>query len=289
MPLKSLSKIYLTFVLAVTIGFASPANDLLAAGSKPAFYTGENLKFRLRWGIIPAGEAELEVLPVEIVDDTETYHFVMTVRTNAFIDTFYKYRSRVDAYADLGMKHSIKYRKKVEARKKIEDIVVHFDWEKSEARYYSAKRYAGTFPKTTGDITPISEIRIKEYLIPLLPGSFDPLSIFYYSRVVELDENTLIERPVSDGKKCVVGTAKVKKREKITLPSGTYDTYLIEPDLKHLEGAFKKSNNAKIQLWVTADERRIPVKLKSKVIIGSFTGELISATECKKSNSIQSE
>jgi hypothetical protein len=113
MPLKSLSKIYLTFLLAVIIGFTSPVTDPLAACRKPAFYPGEKLRFRLRWGIIPAGEAELEVLPVEIVDGTETYHFVMTARTDAFIDTFYKYRSRVNAYADLGMKPSIKYRKKV--------------------------------------------------------------------------------------------------------------------------------------------------------------------------------
>jgi hypothetical protein len=30
-------------------------------------------------------------------------------------------------------------------------------------------------------------------------------------------------------------------------------------------------------VWVTADERRIPVKIKSKVVIGSFVAELISA------------
>ncbi len=75
-----------------------------------------------------------------------------------------------------------------------------------------------------------------------------------------------------------MGVAKVKRREKVRLTSGTYDTYLIEPSLKHLEGVFEKSKKAKIQLWITKDERRIPVKLKSKIAIGSFTGELISFT-----------
>jgi hypothetical protein len=32
-----------------------------------------------------------------------------------------------------------------------------------------------------------------------------------------------------------------------------------------------------MKLWITADKRRIPVKIKSKVIVGSFVGELISA------------
>jgi hypothetical protein len=41
-------------------------------------------------------------------------------------------------------------------------------------------------------------------------------------------------------------------------------------------GVFEKSPDAKLQLWVSADYRRLPVKLKSKVIVGSFTGELQS-------------
>ncbi|NNK85754.1 MAG: DUF3108 domain-containing protein, partial [Desulfobacterales bacterium] len=36
--------------------------------------------------------------------------------------------------------------------------------------------------------------------------------------------------------------------------------------------------NATIKIWVTADKRKIPVKIKSKVVVGSFVGELI-ATE----------
>ncbi|MGB6013056.1 MAG: DUF3108 domain-containing protein, partial [Desulfobacterales bacterium] len=82
-------------------------------------------------------------------------------------------------------------------------------------------------------------------------------------------------------KKCVIGELSVIKRETLKLKSGTYDTYLIEPELKHIGGVFEKSKNAKIQLWVTADKRRIPVKIKSKVVVGSFVGELVSATGLK--------
>jgi len=67
------------------------------------------------------------------------------------------------------------------------------------------------------------------------------------------------------------------KREKIKVASGTYDTFLVEPDLQHIGGVFEKSKDAKLKIWVTADKRRIPVKIKSKVIVGSFVAELISA------------
>jgi len=279
MPLKSRFKLYLAFLLSVFITIAGPATHLQAASSCKAFFPGEKLKFRLKWGLIPAGEALLEVLPIEIIDGVESYHFVMTARTNAFIDAFYKYRSRVDAYADTGMTHSIMYRKKVEARKKIREVVVTFDWVKSEVRYHSVNKYTDEAVNASGKKYRRGKSRIRKRLIPVLPGSFDPLSVFYYSRSIPLNEKTHIQRPVSDGKKCIVGTAKVKRREKIRLASGKYDTYLIEPSLKHLEGVFEKSKKSKIQLWVTNDECRIPVKLKSKIVIGSFTGELISYTD----------
>jgi hypothetical protein len=40
---------------------------------------------------------------------------------------------------------------------------------------------------------------------------------------------------------------------------------------------FEKSKDAEIELWVSADKRRVPLRIKSKVIVGSFVGELISA------------
>ena len=75
-----------------------------------------------------------------------------------------------------------------------------------------------------------------------------------------------------------MGVADVVRRETIRVPAGTFDTFLIEPDLSHVGGVFEKSPDAKIQLWVSADSRRLPVRLKSKVIVGSFSGELVSMT-----------
>ena len=109
-----------------------------------------------------------------------------------------------------------------------------------------------------------------------MPGTFDPLSAFYFIRGLDMANGSAIERPITDGKKCIIGRLKVVKRENIKVKSGTYDTWLIEPELKHVGGVFEKSKNAKLQLWVTADSRRIPVKIKSRVVVGSFVGELVS-------------
>jgi len=71
------------------------------------------------------------------------------------------------------------------------------------------------------------------------------------------------------------------RREKIKIGENTYDTYLLEPELREVGGVFEKSKGAKLQVWVSADERKIPVRVKSKVAVGSFIGELISATGVK--------
>ena len=220
------------------------------------FVPGEKLTFKLKWGNIPAGKAVLEVLPIEILNGEPVYHFVMTARTNSFADIFFKVRDRIDAYTDLEVTRSVLYKSKQHEGKYKSDIVVNFDWEKQEAQY--------------------SNFGKKKAPIPITEGSFDPLSAFFYVRVADLRENSQIIRPVTDGKKHINGTLYVLKKEPLKVPAGKYETYMIQPETEGIGGVFKKSKDAKLYLWLTADERRIPVKIKSKVIIGNFVGELVA-------------
>jgi hypothetical protein len=235
-----------------TFGFSK---DIKAVEKALPFSPGEKLTIQVKWGFITAGEAILEVFPVEVVNGVKSHHFVLLVKTSKFVDFFYKVRERIDSYADTNMTHSILYKKQKQGKRR-KDVVVDFNWEKNEAQY--------------------SNLGKKKNPISILPGSFDPLSVFYAFRLHDLKVNTEIERAVTDGKKCVMGKAKVLRREKIKVADRTYDTYLVEPDLEHLEGVFEKSNSAELKIWVTADELRIPVRIKSKVIVGSFVAELIS-------------
>jgi hypothetical protein len=154
------------------------------------------------------------------------------------------------------MSGTVHFRKKQHEGEHRKNLQVNFDLDKGTAQYKDEEKAK-------------KPIKIK-------PGTFDPLSVFYFSRTQAFKENGVIKSMVTDGVKCVEGIGRIVKRETIEVPSGTYDTYLIEPDLKHVGGVFKKSKNAKIQLWVTADHRRIPVKIASEVAVGSFIGELVA-------------
>ncbi len=251
--------------LTVTLSLA--ATLCWGENSTKPFMPGERLYFELKWGLIPAGEATLELLPVEILDNQPVYHFVLTVKTNAFVDLFYIYRSRIDAYADIGMTRSLYYREQTRRNRKSKEVVVEFDWLSKQARY---KRLESVFESD-------AKIRTTERVTPLLPGALDPLSAFYYTRMLDLQVGNRIEHPVSDGIKCLVAHAEVIKKESIFTNGKAYDTFLMQPDFKGVQPVFELLAGAGIQVWVTADAHRVPVKVASRIVLGRFTGELVSA------------
>lgn len=207
----------------------------------------------------------MEVMPKGVVNGTEALHFKLSAKSNSFVDAFYKVRDRIDAFTDPAMNHSVLYLKKQLEGSTHRDIVVTFDHINKKAQY--------------------TNFNDKREPISIMDGVFDPLSAFYFIRGLDMSIGSAIECPITDGKKSVIGRVRVVKRETIKVEAGTFDTWLIEPDLKHVGGVFKKSKNAKLHIWVTADSRRIPVKIKSKVVVGSFVGELVSLTSPKKAKS----
>ena len=225
------------------------------------FSAGEKLTYNLRWGFIPAGKAMLAVLPETEIEGVTANHFLLTAQSNSFIDAFYKVRDQVDSYTDLGVTKTLFYTKKQLEGNTHNDIVVTFNWEGLTAQY-------------TNFGEPKEPILIE-------PGSLDPLSIFFYARTLDLDVGSIISYPVTDGEKALTGQARIVKRERIKVPAGEFDTFLMIPDLKDLGGVFKKSKKAKMFIWITTDSRRILVKFRSKVIVGSFISELITIEDTR--------
>jgi hypothetical protein len=248
-------------IWAFGTGFLFLSLVLNAAAAELSFQPGEKLTFELKWSFIKAGEATLEVMPIETFNGVSAYHFVMTAQSIPAIDLIYKVRDRIDAYTDIGVNRSLLYKKKQKEGRSVRDITLTFDWEKKTAQYTNFDEV----------LTPIS----------IMDGTFDPLSAFYYTRMADIKENMVLERPITDGKKNVIGKVSVVRREKIKIGDNIYDTYLLEPELREVGGVFEKSKGAKLQVWVSADERKIPVRVKSKVAVGSFIGELISVTGMK--------
>lgn len=182
-------------------------------------------------------------------------HFILQAETYPVINLIYKFKERIDSYTSSQVTQTVFYRKIQKGRTK-RDITVNFNWRKNEARY-----------KNFEDIR--KPIKIPE-------GTLDPLSAFYFIRTQNLRVGQILERPITDGKKVVTGRLHVLKRETLKIQGHAIDTLKLEPELKDVKGVFEKSKHAKMYIWVTADSRKILVRLQSKVIVGSFVATLVN-------------
>ncbi|MGB5984773.1 MAG: DUF3108 domain-containing protein [Desulfobacterales bacterium] len=234
-----------------------PACSSVGSTENLPFIPGEKLTFQLRWENIPAGHAVFEVRPVKEHNGEQVHHFVLTASTNSTIDVFYKVRDRFESYTDLEMRNSLMFKKKQREGSYKKDALAEFDWTNSQVNYTLRGEQ-------------------KAPLVGIPPGAFDPLSAFYFIRMMELKTGSSMERPITDGSKKFMGRIKVVGREMLTLESGTYDTFVVEPETTHIGGVFQKSKDPKLRFWITADERRIPVRIKSKVVVGHFIVDLVA-------------
>jgi len=229
----------------------------MVVGVRPAFaapLTGERSVYQLRWSFIPAGEVILEVLDDASIGPRTVGHYRLRARSLPHLDLFYRVRDRIDSYFD--GQRSYRYEKDQQEGRHRRQVLVEFDWQRGTATYRN--------------------FDVVHDPVALLPGTVDPLAAYYYLRSQDFEPGTVIERPVTDGKKTVVGRVRVVRRETITTPAGRFDTVLLEPDIKDVRGVFEKTAGATMYLWLTADDRRLLVRAQSRVAVGSFVAELVS-------------
>ncbi|MGF6907101.1 DUF3108 domain-containing protein [Fusobacterium sp. PH5-44] len=220
---------------------------------KNNFNYGEKAIYNAYWNGIKAGTAVMEVLPQN--GNSTDFTFKMTMKTNAFADKFYSSRQTFISTVDNNLTQSKGYQQKGKEKKKERNRKLEFDWKKNQVKYYRE----GKLSKT----------------LAISKGTLDPLSIFYFFRNQDLKVGQLINCTVTDGKKIIKGHAIVTREEIIKVGKfGKVKTFVVEPDLKGLGGIFSGSSDDKMEIWLTQGETKIPVKIKSKVKVGSFTAEL---------------
>jgi hypothetical protein len=246
--------------LAAALLTALPAG-LLRADPAPAlpFAPGETLTYRIRWGLIIAGHASLRVLPEEDYNGEPALRFAMRAATTPFIDRLYRVRDRVESVVAADLSRALEYTQSQQEGRHARELEVYFDWDDTPQAWRVLDGEARE---------PVS----------IEPATFDPLSGVYALRRHPLWVGAEVEMPITDGKVFAMARGKVLREETISTPAGRYDTWVVQPELDQVRAVFEKSPDATVQVWLTRDERRLPVRVSSKVFIGHFTAELTSVT-----------
>ena len=219
------------------------AGDVLPPVSQP-FRSGESLKFSVQYGFIKAGTAYLEVPQVREWNGRRVYTLVARAESNAFFSRFYKVRNRIESFWDKDGLFSWRYTENRREGGYRAQSEILFDQEHHEARYSDGRSF------------------------PIPPQVQDALSSFYYTRFQALPLGGSIVFDYHASRKSQPLEVKVLGRERVQTPAGTFDCVAIEPILK-AGGIFK--NKGRLVIWLTDDERRMPVLMRSKVAVGSIS------------------
>ncbi len=105
------------------------------------------------------------------------------------------------------------------------------------------------------------------------PEVMDSFGSLYYVRTLPLETGQTYTMDVHSGDKIYPLVVHVLKREKAKVPAGKFNCIVVEPVLRG-PGIFV-SKGKKLQVWLTDDERRLPVRMRSEVFIGHVSAELL--------------
>jgi len=243
--------IRITLILTILLAGITFLNAL-------AFQDGEKLTFTVKYGIVHAAEAILEVRS-ETYQGAPVWYLSTNARTFPFFDVFFKVRDKVESWWDKSTLLPYKFSKTLQEGTYRQHRIMLFDQKKGTSSYhkwsYKKKKY------NTEEVG-------------ILNASQDVLSAFYYIRNQQLTPGKTLSVNITIDGRSVATNVVVHRREKVKTIFGTINCLVIEPKLKN-EGIFRQSG--KITIWVSDDAYKIPVKLESAVSFGSFVAVLKEA------------
>lgn len=238
-----------------------PVNDSVP-DPKKAIWIGERLTYTISYMGLPAGSLTLEVQPFNEMDHRKVYHILGHVVNSGLLGIFYRMDDLAETFVDYEAKFSHRFHLVVNDSRQTRDSLELYDTERSQTFYWN--RY---HPKDG----PSKET--KEYA-PIKPFPQDSLSSLYYVRTVPLTIGSVVTFPlVMEGKQWEA-ICTVVRRELLDTPIGRVSTIVLKPEMR-LPGNPQKKGNT--YLWLTDDDRRIPVRLEAKVKIGTVSAHLQSA------------
>lgn len=249
--MNSITKFLLLIVMIFSYtsnGFAQKKDDFRKIENK-SFKVGEKLTFDVNYGFITAGVAEYNIPKIMKLAGRDVYQITFGVNTVSTFDALYKVRDRYETYVDVEGLFPWRFEQHIREGGYSRDFSAFFDQRKGKAR---TSEGAYDIPKYVNDI----------------------VSAFYYARTIDFSkmkkgESVHLENFYKD--KTYPLDVVYKGRETVSVKAGKFDCIILEPEIRE-GGLFKSEGN--VVIWLSNDACRIPVKVKTKIIIGSIDAEL---------------
>ncbi len=218
-----------------------------------ALQRGETLTYNVSWSnIITAGIVVLKVESEILPEGRPALCFVITGHSTGVVDKFFHVNDMAWSIFDPLIGQSLSYNLKEAYGKKRRRHELTFD----SAHRTVISKLNDDAPETHSVprhvVDPLSALYVIRMMGNLTIGKSKAISVF------EGDKNWSVEIQVLD-------------REKIKTPAGEFETIKLRTYPRY-EGVFL--NKGVVFLWLSDDDQKIPVLIKSSLKVGSFVFEL---------------
>jgi hypothetical protein len=260
------------FLSALWIAFPAPWGVRPATDANPPFQPGERLLFRVDWNppwylfflpAMEAGRAELVLGSETQYENKEALKIVfkavssgtLVKLTGMKIDDYYEFYTDPETLCTFA---AIKREREGKRRRNIEIAYL------PESRRLHIKEVdLATNPPT---------IRKDAFIDDIPPCVKDVFSTLYSIRMKPLAQGASERSLVGDNDRVKEVETRVERRETVDTPRGRFDAWRLET-VALMGGLFRSGGQFKI--WLTADQRRLPVQFEVKVNLGKVTGKLL--------------
>lgn len=232
-------------MLAIVAALTTPAEPMQVP---VPFAIGERLEYEVKFGVLKVGSGRMEVLGIEQVRGRPAWHTSFTVRGGTF---FYKVNDKLESWIDTHSFASLRHFQDLQEGKR------------DRERLYEIYPDRLVYTENGGEEQPTARD-------PLDDGSF-----LYFIRTVPLTVGQTYDFPRYFKPDRNPVRVRVLRKEEVKVPAGKFQAIVIQPIIKS-KGIF--SENGRAEIWLSDDDRRIMLQLKSSLSFGTLNLYLKSYT-----------
>ncbi|MEO6307318.1 MAG: DUF3108 domain-containing protein [Nitrospiraceae bacterium] len=218
-----------------------------------SFQVGEQLTYEISWLNITAGTAVMAISAAGTDVDRPLAKLITTAQSRPIITKFFPVDNRVESIVD-----------------PVTLLPEHLNFRRREGKKKEDIEY--TFHQKEGKVTVVKGGTTE--ILEMPPGTQDVISCLYFARsTLSFQPGSSLTMNVYHDKKNRKLDVQVEGIETVSGSWGKVETARVLV-IMPFQGLFLNQGN--IRVWFTNDDRRIPVRMKAKVVIGSIVADLVN-------------
>lgn len=229
---------------AASVRQGQPAVDSARAAPAVPWGVGEQLDYDVKFGIIRAGSASLQLPDVVDVRGRPAYHAVFRISGGAL---FYHVDDLYESWIDTTTLASLRFwQTQLEGGKR---RIKHYEIFPDREVFQDGQK-----PEERSVAEPLDDASFFYFVrtLPLRDGD-----VYEFNRYFKADRN-----PVR---------IRVLRREQVSVPAGKFNAVVVQPTFK-TKGYFSEGGRAEV--WISDDPDRVVLRLQAGLPVGSLTMQL---------------